>query len=110
MLADSLMTLPVDDHRIAVGLPTAQVQVPETLQGIEVLDLLEDRDIGLGGEDRLGPQVLAGIVGRVDVAWIGQPAIDDGLLGIDGLVELVTGEEVLDVDGVDSDGGHKNPP
>ncbi|NJD67805.1 MAG: hypothetical protein C3F12_04500 [Candidatus Methylomirabilota bacterium] len=81
-----------------------------SLQGIEVLDLLEGQDIGLGGENRLGRDLLADLVINVEVTLIGAPAVDDGLLGIDPFVELVPGEEVLDIEGTDTDRRHKDPP
>jgi hypothetical protein len=71
---------------------------------------MRGKAIGLGDEDRLGRQLLTGVVVDIEVALIGPPAVDDGLLGIDVLVEPIAGKEVLNVESADADCGHKDPP
>src|SRR4029453_11106047 len=79
-------------------------------QGVEVLDFLQSNDICLERANELARDFLGGLVEDCEIRLVDVPAVLDGNLRVDVRVELEPGEEVLDVEGGDTDGGHRGSP
>src|SRR5215203_451136 len=104
---DQAWVVAIDEDAVGELARSSEVLAAEAAQGVEVFDFLQSNDICLEGANELACDLLGGLVEDCEIRLVDVPAVLDGDLGFYVRVELEPGEEVLDVEGGDTDGGHR---